>query len=133
MEAMFFAAPIADGGKIFWCDLVPQHDHITKLVFAKNQVVGSVWDRIDPVVCVLACYFYASHMISCVICLKFGEDACVELILPFFSTYPSCFHCCHVLLWVKLYMTQDSIYKMRSAVPVGGHIAQCLLAEMQCS
>eukprot|EP00957_Ditylum_brightwellii_P038970 2945623-Ditylum_brightwellii.AAC.1 len=34
MEAMFFATPVTDGGHIFWCDLVLQHYHITKLVFA---------------------------------------------------------------------------------------------------
>eukprot|EP00957_Ditylum_brightwellii_P083463 6344636-Ditylum_brightwellii.AAC.2 len=106
MEAMFFATPVADGGKIFWCDLISQHYHITKLVFAKNQVVGSVWDHIGPVVHALACSFHPSHLINCVVCLN-----CV-------------------LLWVELYTAQDSINKMRGAVPGGGQIAQCLPTGM---
>eukprot|EP00957_Ditylum_brightwellii_P009081 686459-Ditylum_brightwellii.AAC.1 len=64
MEAVFFATTVADGGQVLWRDLIAQHNHVVKFVLAKDQVVGSALDHIDPVVHTLACPLYTPYLVG---------------------------------------------------------------------
>eukprot|EP00957_Ditylum_brightwellii_P194794 14837997-Ditylum_brightwellii.AAC.1 len=70
MEAVFLLHPSQMVGKSFgviWY-------HVTKFVPAKDQIVGSVWNHIGPVVHALSGSLHTSYPIGSVLCLEIRED-----------------------------------------------------------